>query len=313
MIRRPLHPWRVPVALASIVLGACATAPSTRELAEEYVNLGNVYFETGDLERSFELFERALELDPSVSAASYNAARVQIERGQITAAIDLLAQLLRDDPDNVIYRETLAYALYSRGDVPDALREYRRVLTIAPGLVRAVYNMALIQLEFEQAWSAYHTLNSAADLAREDAEYQLLLADAAWAVRQENAAVQALQDAIAADADDLQLRIDAAARFLDWEFPLLTIEALLARETLVADDAVGAFLLARAYLESGGDFDAGRRWLNNAVSAGFDDSAALAELLDRLVEDERRVLSEDLPQELRPAADPEVDTDTDAS
>ena len=298
--------------LAAIVLAACSTNPTVRELAKEYVNLGNAYFENGDLARSFELFERAIELDPSVIAASYNAARVQIERGQITAAIDLLQQLLRDDPDNVIYRETLAYAWYRRGDLPTALDTYRQVRASAPGLVRAAYNMAQIQLEFERAWSAYHTLSATAESARDDAEYQVLLGDAAWAVRQQTAAVRALQDALVAEADDLSLRIDVAERFLDWGFPLLTIEALLELESELRDDAEGAFLLARAYLEFGGDFEAGRTWFKASVDADFDDRDAITRLLDRLIEDERRVLTQDLPPELQPVDEPEdaaIDTE----
>ena len=289
----------------AIVLAACATDPTVRELAEEYVNLGNAYFESGDLARSFELFERALELDPGVIAASYNAARVQIERGQITAAIDLLQRLLRDDPDNVIYRETLAYAWYRLGDVPQALDTYRQVRAAAPGLVRAAYNMAQIQLEFERAWSAYHTLSTTAESARDDAEYQVLLGDAAWAVRQRTAAVRALQDALVAEADDLPLRIDVAARFLDWSFPLLAIETLLDVESELRDDAAGAFLLARAYLEFGGDFEAGRTWLKAAVDADFEERDAITRLLDHLIEDERRVLIQDLPPELQPVDEPE--------
>lgn len=291
--------------LVAIVLAACATDPTVRELAEEYVNLGNAYFESGDLARSFELFERALELDPGVIAASYNAARVQIERGQITAAIDLLQRLLRDDPDNVIYRETLAYAWYRLGDVPQALDTYRQVRAAAPGLVRAAYNMAQIQLEFERAWSAYHTLSTTAESARDDAEYQVLLGDAAWAVRQRTAAVRALQDALVAEADDLPLRIDVAARFLDWSFPLLAIETLLDVESELRDDAAGAFLLARAYLEFGGDFEAGRTWLKAAVDADFEERDAITRLLDHLIKDERRVLIQDLPPELQPVDEPE--------
>ena len=291
--------------LVAIVLAACATNPTVRELAEEYVNLGNAYFESGDLARSFELFERALELDPGVIAASYNAARVQIERGRITAAIDLLQRLLRDDPDNVIYRETLAYAWYRLGDLPKALDTYRQVRAAAPGLVRAAYNMAQIQLEFERAWSAYHTLSATAESARDDAEYQVLLGDAAWAVRRRTVAVRALQDALVAEADDLPLRIDVAARFLDWGFPLLAIETLLDVESELRDDAAGAFLLARAYLEFGGDFEAGRTWLKAAVDADFEDRDAITRLLDHLIEDERRVLMQDLPPELQPVDQPE--------
>jgi tetratricopeptide (TPR) repeat protein len=95
-LKRPF--WARTLLFFLVLLPACTSAPDASELARDFYNLGNAYFDQGDYVKAGEMYTRALELDPSLAQGEYNWARALIESGEYDEALALLDRLLTQDP-----------------------------------------------------------------------------------------------------------------------------------------------------------------------------------------------------------------------
>jgi len=83
--------------------------------------------------------------DPKTVAPLFRAfeeATSLVNAGRARDAIAPLEQLVRDDPSNHVFRETLARALRQSGDAPRAIKLYRQAVALAPADADAWYNLA---------------------------------------------------------------------------------------------------------------------------------------------------------------------------
>jgi tetratricopeptide (TPR) repeat protein len=126
------------------LLPACTSAPDASELARDFYNLGNAYFDQGDYVKAGEMYTRALELDPSLAQGEYNWARALIESGEYDEALALLDRLLTQDPQNLILLRAKAYALYLQGDIEPAVSTYQQILSVDTGDSSSAYNLGII-------------------------------------------------------------------------------------------------------------------------------------------------------------------------
>ncbi len=78
------------------------------------------------------LLEAVVELAPDYKAARYDYARALLRRHKHAAALAQLDLLLKDDPDNRIYRTTRATTYVGIGDHEKALTLYQELLVGAP-------------------------------------------------------------------------------------------------------------------------------------------------------------------------------------
>lgn len=74
---------------------------------------------------------------------TFEEATALINAGRARDAIARLDQLVRDDPSNHVFRETLARALRQSGDVRQAIALYRQAVALAPNDADAWYNLAV--------------------------------------------------------------------------------------------------------------------------------------------------------------------------
>ncbi len=74
---------------------------------------------------------------------TFEEVTVMINAGRARDAVAPLEQLVRDDPSNHVFRETLARALRASGDVPRAIALYRQAVALAPNDADAWYNLAV--------------------------------------------------------------------------------------------------------------------------------------------------------------------------
>jgi arylsulfatase A-like enzyme/Tfp pilus assembly protein PilF len=84
--------------------------------------------------------------DPKSVAPLFRAfeeATAMLNAGRARAAGASLEQLVRDDPTNHVFRETLARALRQSGDVARAIALYRQAVALAPNDADAWYNLAV--------------------------------------------------------------------------------------------------------------------------------------------------------------------------
>jgi choline-sulfatase len=83
--------------------------------------------------------------DPKSVAPLFRAfeeATAMLNAGRAREAAASLEQLVRDDPANHVFRETLARALRQSGDVARAIALYRQAVALAPNDADAWYNLA---------------------------------------------------------------------------------------------------------------------------------------------------------------------------
>lgn len=276
------------------MLVAAASCSTVRydELAEEYFNIGNAYYEAGDFDRSFQYYTRALAYTNELPAAGFNLARLHLERGEPEDALEVIDELLVDDPENTLYLETRAYALVLLDRPEEAGAIYRALLTGGTVRPRVSYNLALLDLEADDPTSAWEVLEAGAPFASEDSEYVWLHAEAAFSDGREEEAIGRLERFGYLVAEKPSELARLARRYAEWDFNLAALDLIDTFEPTSEDEPALAFLEGALLLEATGDFEAGVEAIEHALATGYRDREAYGELLESLPEDEAAILAE---------------------
>lgn len=164
----------------ALLLASCQSTPQREELARDYYNVGNAYFDLGQFDKAAEYYNRSLELDSSINQAVFNLARTNLEIGNYRTSLKLLNQLQEKDPVNVMVLEMLAYAYYKMDKTDEAVEHYESILGINAYNKRALYNLSLLEKEREDRSAARFYLNRLLEL-EDKVEYRRLLAELAVA------------------------------------------------------------------------------------------------------------------------------------
>ncbi|MFW6215698.1 MAG: tetratricopeptide repeat protein [Alkalispirochaetaceae bacterium] len=269
--------------LSLLVLGAiilliagCATDPRVTEIASEYYNLGNLYFELDEYERSYEFYLKARELDPTIIAANYNLARLELERDDPQAALSLLRELEEEDEDNLLIQETIAYALNQLGDQREAETLYREIVAQDPGRVSALYNLSLLT---EEPREAIDLLRTAADLAVEDEEILRRLISLLSSEESAESAAVYLERLRRLVADDRSALEDVAQQYEALGYPQEAVETFELLIEIDPREEEYYFSQARILLTTIGNDRNGLIALESALEEGFSDSQAIEALL----------------------------------
>jgi tetratricopeptide (TPR) repeat protein len=280
----------LPAAAAALALMiGCASSPSP--MAGEWYDLGVAWQDKGDWKKAGEAYSRALALDPSLAAASFNLARALAESGDYAGSLKALDGLAKRDPGNVRVISARAYALHEIGDDKAALEAYRAVLELDPYAPDAAYNAALLELAAGDARAAADRLRPLTEAKPEDGEALALLGAALDKSGSPDGALEAYEKARALDkADAASLERIGELREGRKEYS----EAMDAYAAAVKKDAKAAsawFSLARLRLSVAGDGEQGLDALKSALDSGFVDKDKAAALLDEpnLVEREKVV------------------------
>lgn len=296
--------------VVTAAVAACTTTVSRRELAEEYYNLGNAFYDLGRYDESFRYYSRAIELDPDLPAVSFNLARLHIDRGEYDAAALVLEGLRAADPENILIRESDAYLDYVRGEFESAYAGYRSVADEYPGRTSAAYNLARVARKLGREGDVIDYLERAATVEPEDRDILWELANAYWVAEQNEDALaisETFRELAAGQVADL---VRLAESYFERDYHLLAVETF--------DEAAGAGELGyrarlhRAFssLIASDDFTGGLELLAEATSheASEEDEvdleAELEWLLARLPADDATSVEELLAQ--REEATPEA-------
>jgi tetratricopeptide (TPR) repeat protein len=120
--------------------------PRGVEYLSAYVNLGQVYVESGRYDLAKSQFQRALALDPMDADAHYN----------------------------------MAYAYYFEGQADTAMALFRRTIALDSMYAKAFYNIGIIHLRLNNQEAALDSLRKAAQLGFGDAQVLLRKNNIAW-------------------------------------------------------------------------------------------------------------------------------------
>ena len=88
------------------------------------------------------VMRRRLEKYPGDFSANFNLGALLLGRKETRAAIALLQDAVRAEPEQPVALNTLGAALESDEKLDEALAQFRKALRIEPGFSNARYNMA---------------------------------------------------------------------------------------------------------------------------------------------------------------------------
>jgi Tfp pilus assembly protein PilF len=112
--------------------------------------LALVSLRRGNDQQAFERFDHATSLDPGYHDARFNKASVLLDAGDYRSAVVDLEAVLAAAPDDVDARIALGIAYRGLGEYDRALGTWDRVLKTAPRHPDALWNVAVLQMDFKR-------------------------------------------------------------------------------------------------------------------------------------------------------------------
>ena len=138
----------------SVAMIGCETGVPTTEAAELYYNLGNAYFELDKHDQAVSAYLNALALDGRLPQAGYNLARVYIESGKPDQGLEVLNNLLEDDPGNSVILSTIGWAYYLMSDYEGAYEVFLDILERTPTDRNGLHNAAVLAWKLDRKQEA---------------------------------------------------------------------------------------------------------------------------------------------------------------
>ena len=132
-------------------------------------NLGNSYSDVDDIESALLAFERAVEINPTLSESRANLANIYLKKGQVTQAINEYRAALEINQNDAKTHNNLGNAYTQQGSLGYAVSEYTRSISLDPKFVDGYKNLALVYSKQERYGRAVAELKNAIKLGIEDA------------------------------------------------------------------------------------------------------------------------------------------------
>lgn len=135
----------------------------------EYMRLGEIYYQRGDIQKSEQYFLQTLNIDRNIALPLFRLGIIRDGEGRHTEAIDYYEKALRANIDDsrmvmqiqerlaaVLYRYGLQHQMYSDWDT--ALRCFTRILEIYPDFPEALHAIGTIYMQqknYKEAWTFF--------------------------------------------------------------------------------------------------------------------------------------------------------------
>jgi tetratricopeptide (TPR) repeat protein len=110
-------------------------------------NLGNSYSDVGDMESALLAFERAVEINPTLSESRANLGNIYLKKGKVTQAIREYQAALDINPNDAKTHNNLGNAYMQRSSFGYAVSEYSRAISLDPNFVDGYKNLALVYIK----------------------------------------------------------------------------------------------------------------------------------------------------------------------
>jgi tetratricopeptide (TPR) repeat protein len=272
-----------------IFLIGCETVISGKELAQEYYNLGNAYYEIGEYEDAVFFYNKAIELDETLFSAQFNLAYSYVNLGNNEKAINILTSILAEDPNNVDMLKLLGYAYHLHGDEEQALAAYDKILAIAPEHKDALNNKAIIYWKLKKYDEAEKALRMLLKTSPSDLDALFNLGDLLFEMKKYDDAAYFIEQYIEAKPDDTKAYLKIAAVYTALEKYYKVIDAY--EGALAVDKKLKEawFYKAALLLTIVQDPEKGLIALAEALELGYNDKAEMSKLVNdpALLEKER--------------------------
>jgi Tfp pilus assembly protein PilF len=123
-----------------------------------HYNLGNIHKDGGQLAASAACYQRAIALNAGFIEARNNLGTVLRDQGDLPGAIAIFREAISSNPEVPELHANLGSAFTLQGRIADAADCYRRALAIKPDLAQTHYSLSTLLLlsgDFEQGWREY--------------------------------------------------------------------------------------------------------------------------------------------------------------
>jgi tetratricopeptide (TPR) repeat protein len=132
-------------------------------------NLGNSYSDVGDIESALRAFERAVEINPTLSESRANLGNIYLKKGKVAQAINEYRAALDINPNDAKTHNNLGNAYTQRDSLGYAVSEYTQSVRLDPNFVDGYKNLALVYSKQERYGRAIAELKKAIVLGVADA------------------------------------------------------------------------------------------------------------------------------------------------
>ena len=283
--------FKILILISALILSSCVFAPSRKEFANVYFNLGNAYMRLGEAENAAKAFLKAAEYDKKFGAANFNLAKSYIMAERYGDALDVLDGLAQQDPDNGTILSAQAYCYYKLENRDKAFELYLKILEREPDNYAARFNYASLLAEsgyLPEAMETYQQLEVFPDSAT-DAQLYFEMAKVSFSAEDYEKAVQYGEKALSLDDDNIEIDRfllrpyelgEYYAKFL--ETADIVIDYNLSHDSNVknSENAELYFKKSEILLNHTGNFAQGAAQLKKAIAAGYSDKDKLKALYD---------------------------------
>lgn len=140
-------------------------------------NLGNSYSDIENMESALLAFERAVEINPTLSESRANLGNIYLKKGLVDEAINEYQTALQINPNDAKTHNNLGNAYTQQSSLHRAVSEYRRAIGLDPSFIDAHKNIAIVYAQQEKFGHAISSLRTAINLEPEDADCYSQLGD----------------------------------------------------------------------------------------------------------------------------------------
>jgi len=105
-------------------------------------NLGNTYYDIGDIETALAVLEEAVEINPSLPESRMNLGNIYLKKGRIEDAIYEYKTALQVNPNDAKAHLNLGNAYSEKGWLSSAIEQYNLSLRLDPNIIETYKNLA---------------------------------------------------------------------------------------------------------------------------------------------------------------------------
>ncbi|MDR0603621.1 MAG: tetratricopeptide repeat protein [Bacteroidales bacterium] len=137
--------------------------------AEEYFNLGNVYYDKGEYDNAIDAYKKTIALKPEDAAAYNNLGNAFDNKGEYDNAIDAFKKAIALKPETAETYYNLGNAYDNKGEYDNAIDAFKKSIALKPETAVVYYNLGNVYRNKGKYDNAIEAYKKAIALSPEDA------------------------------------------------------------------------------------------------------------------------------------------------
>jgi tetratricopeptide (TPR) repeat protein len=257
---------------------AAGSGGKTSEDIDNLIEQANTQIQQDRPDDALRLLNKALRQEPGHTMALIQRASIFMERGNFAAALADFNAVLKTAPDQWVAYNGIGMVQLELNNREASIEAFTKTLAIYPNDLFALHNRAEAYVALRDLDKARQDVDALNDLGGEPADIADLRIRIAMAARNRDEAKSAIQDAIAANPDDIILRSRLAnfladCRYLDLKAcEASKIEAVAAYDALIDLKPTPESYSGRAAAWSKADFSKAREDADAAIHLAPEES-----------------------------------------